>query len=66
MEQIDYSAFKGCTELESITFPRTITRIDEEVFDGCVALKNIYVPAGMLQLYYHIMPVALRDLVTEL
>jgi hypothetical protein len=38
------SAFKGCSELESITLPSSLKKIGYEVFSGCVKLTtaNIY------------------------
>lgn len=33
-------AFYGCTSIESVTLPSTLTSLGEEVFKGCTALKT--------------------------
>ena len=63
MKKIDYTAFKACTALETITLQAGIAKIDKRAFEGCTALKTIYVPAKKadyyqkrLHLYFAISP----------
>ena len=37
-------AFDGCSSLESITIPKSVTIIDDRAFDGCRSLTNIVIP----------------------
>lgn len=39
---IGYEAFSGCTGLENITFPASLTSIATNAFYGCTALEYIY------------------------
>ncbi len=43
---INDSVFKGHTEINSITFPETVTQIGGFVFDGCTGLKEIKLPSS--------------------
>ena len=38
-------AFKGCTDLISITLPQNTIRIGEDAFNGCTGLTFIDIPA---------------------
>ena len=38
------SAFKGCTELTSITIPDSVTSIGDSAFDGCTGLSRVTIP----------------------
>lgn len=40
-------AFKGCTELESVTIPDSVTMIFSEAFSGCSNLKSIDIPSSV-------------------
>ncbi len=40
--EINANAFKGCTAINSITIPDTITQLPENVFADCINLKEIY------------------------
>lgn len=33
--------FSGCTNLTSITIPKSVTTLGDSAFNGCTALKNI-------------------------
>lgn len=39
-----YGFFKGCTSLESIDLPASITKIGNACFEGCTNLKRIVIP----------------------
>ena len=41
MYDIYESAFKGCTDLTSITIPSGVTSIGDSAFDGCTGLKEV-------------------------
>jgi hypothetical protein len=43
---IGTNAFGGCTNLTGITFPSTITMLDDSAFAGCTALTSVAVPGG--------------------
>lgn len=40
-------AFKGCTDLTSVTFPNGLERIGESAFSGCVGLTTITLPSSL-------------------
>jgi len=42
-----YSAFAGCTTLESITIPESVTKIGQDAFSGCTGLTDIKLPSGV-------------------
>ena len=44
LSALAYSAFNGCTYLESIVLPQTITSIGRYAFSNCCALKSITIP----------------------
>ncbi len=45
VEKIKDGAFAGCTDIESITIPKSVESILGEVFTGCSNLKTFYVVA---------------------
>ena len=40
-------AFAGCTELETIVLPDTVTSIGEKAFSGCIRLSSVVLPRGL-------------------
>ena len=44
---IGAGAFRGCTELISVTIPDSITSIDWEAFYNCTLLKEVTIPASV-------------------
>ena len=44
---IDMAAFKDCTGLASVTFPKGLTYIDMGVFYGCTGLTSVTFPEGL-------------------
>lgn len=45
VKSIAYSAFQGCANLTSVSFP-ACTSVESSVFDGCSSLTSVYLPAG--------------------
>lgn len=39
--------FKGCSNLKSVTLPKSITSIGREAFYGCSALEDLAIPVGV-------------------
>ncbi len=50
LERIGSSAFEGCSSLEQITIPSTVTFIDTSAFEGCSGLVSIAFCEEMEQL----------------
>lgn len=44
---IDYNAFSGCQNLESVTLPESLTTLGIRAFGGCQSLKAIKIPSGV-------------------
>ncbi|MBR3408286.1 MAG: leucine-rich repeat domain-containing protein [Paludibacteraceae bacterium] len=44
---IGSSAFSGCSNLQSVTLPNTITTINTDAFYGCVKLGSVNLPEGL-------------------
>lgn len=47
MTIIPFSAFVGCTNLESVYIPDSIKLIEGFAFDGCTGLSAVYMPASL-------------------
>jgi hypothetical protein len=41
--------FKGCTNLESVNIPASVTTIHDYAFSECISLKSIVIPATVTQ-----------------
>ena len=41
-KEITESAFKGCSRLQSIVIPGSVTVIGREAFSDCTSLQSIY------------------------
>ncbi len=41
LKEIGFEAFSGCTAIQSITLPSTITTVYDSAFSGCVELKQV-------------------------
>ena len=46
VEAIGVNAFNGCTKLNEITLPESLTSIGDNAFDGCM-LSSVTIPAGV-------------------
>ena len=44
---IDYSAFRGCSELTFASIPSSVTYIDYDAFRGCSSLTSIEIPSSV-------------------
>ena len=53
LETITNNSFRG-TKIKSVTFPSTLTNIDERAFQGCTNLTTVKIPAGMLTIKNHV------------
>ncbi len=42
MTEIGAEAFQGCTPLESVTIPASVTEIGERAFEDCPSLTEIH------------------------
>lgn len=49
--RIGYAAFAGCTALESVAIPETVTEIWPGAFIGCTSLGNINIPDAVKCIY---------------
>ena len=43
-------AFSGCTNIDEITIPNTVTSIGDEAFYGCTGLYNINIPHNIIHI----------------
>ena len=48
VKEIQASAFAGCTSLEQLVLPDTITTIGENAFDGCKRLMAVYLSKNVI------------------
>ena len=46
------NTFNGCTGLESITIPNSLTSIGESAFYGCVSLESVNIPNSVTSIGY--------------
>lgn len=53
LTSIPDNSFKG-TKINSVTFPSTLTNIDERAFQGCTNITSVTIPAGMLTIKNHV------------
>lgn len=42
--KIESSAFKNCSQITSISIPKTVTYIEEGAFEGCIRLNSVSLP----------------------
>ena len=47
LHTIPSDAFRGCTALESLVLPDSVTYIDSSAFSGCTSLKAVTLPANL-------------------
>ena len=52
LTKLELGVFSGCTNLESVTFPESITCIGSESFEGCESLKSVSLPNNLETLEY--------------
>ncbi|MDE5775787.1 MAG: leucine-rich repeat domain-containing protein, partial [Treponemataceae bacterium] len=43
--------FRGCTSLESVTIPDSVTSIGDGAFHGCTSLTNVTIPASVTSIW---------------
>lgn len=55
-EVICDSAFRGCTSLEQINIPDSVTSIGNRAFRGCISLEQIYIPDGSREKFEEMLP----------
>ena len=46
-------AFKDCTEISSVKFPQTLTKIGKTAFEGCTGLISISMPASLTEIDWY-------------
>lgn len=50
LEKIGSSAFLGCTRLEQVTLPSTVTEIGWSAFEDCTSLERITIPDSVTEI----------------
>ncbi len=48
LEEIGNDAFRGCTNLKTITIPSGVKKIGSNAFSGCESLESVVLPKGLL------------------
>lgn len=48
--QVGFSAFEGCSNLETVELPANLTVIEESAFRDCVSLKSVDIPDGVTEI----------------
>ena len=51
-KKISWSAFSGCTSLEEIVIPDSVTEIGRDAFNGCTSLEGIVIPESVTKIGY--------------
>lgn len=49
---IDYNAFSGCQNLETVALPESLTTLGSEAFSGCQNLESVTLPETLTTLGY--------------
>lgn len=44
------NCFEGCTSLQTLTFPESLTTFEDYAFHGCAQLTEIMIPAGITEI----------------
>ena len=47
LDELDFGAFQGCTELESLTVTEGLTSIPDQAFYGCSKLDDVTLPSSV-------------------
>ena len=47
---IGRGAFNGCTSLQSVVLPDSVTKIGESAFSGCTSLQSVVIPDGVTEI----------------
>jgi hypothetical protein len=50
VKSIRENAFSGCTALEEVILPDTLTAIRDHAFENCTGLKKIVIPPGVKEI----------------
>ena len=66
IKKLDGCVFRECLNLESITLPAGVNKIDESALEGCNSLKAINVPAKKYDYYYERIPSPFNSLIVEM
>ena len=51
LEKIGSTAFLGCTRLEQVTLPSTVTEIESSAFSGCTNVRSIVIPLSVTEIW---------------
>ncbi|MGN0997099.1 MAG: leucine-rich repeat domain-containing protein, partial [Candidatus Ventricola sp.] len=50
IEEVWDSAFMGCTALEEVALPGSVTSIADDAFNGCTALRQVSIPSSVTEI----------------
>ena len=53
VENIDYAAFRNCTEIKNIILPESLIHIDMDAFEGCSNLTDVTILSKQLHIEDH-------------